>query len=67
LFDCILIFAFWLRGRLRVCAISHAAVNEIGDSGCSALAQTLPHLSALQELNLRSDLILFMFFCLFAV
>ena len=32
--------------------------NEIGPSGCSALSQALPHLSALQELNLRGNLIL---------
>jgi hypothetical protein len=53
-----------MRGRLRVCVVSHAADNAIGDSGCSALAQALPHLSALQELNLRSNLIFFVFFCL---
>jgi hypothetical protein len=51
-----------MRGRLRVCVGSHAAGNVIGASGCSALAQALPRLSALQELNLRSNLILFMFF-----
>jgi hypothetical protein len=50
-----------------MCVISHAAGNAIGDSGCSALAQALPHLSALQELNLGCDLILFYLvsFCLF--
>jgi hypothetical protein len=34
----------------------------IGDSGCSALAQALPHLSALQELDLGCNLILFILF-----
>jgi hypothetical protein len=29
--------------------------NDIGPSGCSALAQSLPHLTALQRLNLRSN------------
>jgi hypothetical protein len=48
-----------MHGRLRVCVVSHAAANEIGPSGCSALAQALPHLSALQQLNLICDLILF--------
>ena len=33
--------------------------NKIGDSGCSALAQALPHLSALQRLILECNLILF--------
>ncbi len=33
--------------------------NYIGDSGYSALSQALPHLSALQELNLECNLILF--------
>jgi hypothetical protein len=51
-----------MRGRLRVCVISHAAGNKIGDSGCSALAQALPHLSALQQLNLGSNLLLFILF-----
>jgi hypothetical protein len=51
-----------MRGRLRVCVISHAAVTMIGDSGCSALAQALPHLSALQKLNLGGNLILFNLF-----
>ena len=32
--------------------------NKIGPSGCSALSQALPHLSALQELNLVGNLIL---------
>jgi hypothetical protein len=56
-----------MRGRLRVCVGSHAAGNKIGASGCSALAQALPHLSALRELNLGCDLILFYLvsFCLF--
>jgi hypothetical protein len=34
---------------------SHAAVNSIGASGCSALAGALPHLSALQQLHLRGN------------
>jgi hypothetical protein len=33
--------------------------NYIGDSGCSALSQALPHLSALQEMDLGCTLILF--------
>jgi hypothetical protein len=53
-----------MRGRLRVCVVSHAAGNQIGDSGCSALSQALPHLSALQQLNLGCELILFILFCL---
>jgi len=32
--------------------------KKIGPSGCSALSQALPHLSALQELNLVGNLIL---------
>ena len=44
-----------MRGRLRGCVVSHAAGNEIGDSGCSALAQALPHLSALQQVNLGGN------------
>jgi hypothetical protein len=48
-----------MRGRLRVCAVSLAAGNAIGPSGCSALAKALPQLSALQELNLGCNLILF--------
>ncbi len=56
-----------MRGRLRVCVVSHAAVNEIGDSGCSALAQALPHLSALQELNLEGDLLMLIVLCLFVL
>jgi hypothetical protein len=32
--------------------------NHIGPRGCSALAQALPHLSALQNLNLEGNLIL---------
>ncbi len=31
---------------------------RIGPSGCSALAQALPHLSALQELNLYCNLLM---------
>ena len=34
---------------------SHAAGNKIGDSGCTALAGALPHLSALQSLNLYGN------------
>jgi hypothetical protein len=51
-----------MRGRLRVCVVSHAAVNDIGTFGCSALAQALPHLSVLQQLNLGSNLLLFILF-----
>ena len=36
-------------------AISHAAGNDFGDSGCTALAGALPHLLALQELYLSSN------------
>jgi hypothetical protein len=50
-----------MRGRIRVCVISLAAGNRIGASGCSALAQALPHLSALQKLNLECNLISFFF------
>ena len=45
-----------------MCVSSLAAGNKIGDSGCSALANALPHLSALQELILRCNLILFNLF-----
>jgi hypothetical protein len=51
-----------MRGRLWMCVILHAAGNAIDPSGCFALAQALPHLSALQELNLESSLILFILF-----
>jgi hypothetical protein len=34
---------------------SHAAGNNIGDDGCTAIAGALPHLSALQELYLSGD------------
>jgi hypothetical protein len=34
---------------------SHAVDNNIGDSGCTALAGALPHLSALPELHLDSN------------
>ena len=34
-------------------AFSHAAGNNIGDSGCTAVAGALPHLLALQVLHLR--------------
>ena len=36
-------------------AFSHAAGNNIGDSGCTALAGALPHLSALQVLYLDGN------------
>jgi hypothetical protein len=36
--------------------------HSIGSSGCSALSKALPHLSALQRLNLGSNLILLMLF-----
>jgi hypothetical protein len=39
--------------------------NCIGDSGCSALSQALPHLSALQQLYLGGNLILFVSCSLF--
>ena len=47
-----------MRGRLRGCVVSHAADTSIGPSGCSALAQALPHLSALQSLDLGCNLLL---------
>ncbi len=56
-----------MRGRLRGFVVSRAAGNSIGDSGCSALAQALPHLSALQQLNLESNLILMIVLCLFVL
>ena len=56
-----------MRGRLRGCVVSHAAGNDIGPSGCSALAQALPHLSALQQLDLGCNLILLILFCLFGL
>jgi hypothetical protein len=34
---------------------SHAAGNNIGADGCTAIAGALPHLSALQALNLSGD------------
>ena len=40
---------------------------RIGPSGCSALAQALPHLSALQQLNLGGNLILLIVLCLFVL
>ena len=36
-------------------AFSHAVDNDIGDSGCTALAGALPHLSALQILCLNCN------------
>jgi hypothetical protein len=47
--------------------VSHAAGNKIGPSGCSALSQALPHLSALQQLDLESNLILFVLCSLFLI
>jgi hypothetical protein len=47
--------------------VSLAADNYISDSGCCALAQALPHLSALQQLNLEGDLILLIVLCLFVL
>jgi hypothetical protein len=41
--------------------------NYIGDSGCSALSQALPHLSALQQLDLESNFILFVLCSLFLI
>jgi hypothetical protein len=41
--------------------ISHAAGNHIGDSGCTALARALPHLLALQVLNIEGSC--FLTFC----
>jgi hypothetical protein len=57
---CLFGLVYWGRmcGRRRGCEVSHAAGNSIGPSGCSALSQALPHLSALQELNLQGNLIL---------
>ena len=40
---------------------------RIGPSGCSALAQALPHLSALQQLNLESNLLMLIVLCLFVL
>ncbi len=51
-----------MRGRLRVCVALHAADNFLEDYGCSALAQALPHLSALYYLNVRRKLILLFLF-----
>jgi hypothetical protein len=45
-------------------SFSHAADNEIGESGCSALAVALPHLSALQELHLGSNSFISFLFCM---
>jgi hypothetical protein len=47
--------------------VSHAAANKIGSSGCSALSQALPHLSALQQLYLGGNLILFVSCSLFLI
>ena len=40
---------------------------RIGPDGCSALAQALPHLSALLQLNLSCNLILLIVLCLFVL
>jgi hypothetical protein len=40
-------------GFVLTAAFSHAAGNDIGDSGCTSVAGALPHLSALQVLHLR--------------
>jgi hypothetical protein len=38
-----------------VLGFSYAAENKIGDSGCTAVAGALQHLSALQVLNIGGD------------
>ncbi len=45
---------------LPVCTVvrkdlSHAADNEMGDSGCTAIAGALPHLSALQNVDVSGN------------
>ena len=40
---------------------------RIGPSGCSALAQALPHLSALQQMDLGCNLIFLIVLCLFVL
>ena len=40
---------------VAICTFSHAADNEIGASGCAAVAGALPHLLALQELHLSGN------------
>ncbi len=47
-----------MHGQLRGHLVSPAAGNGIGDSGCSALSRALPHLSALQELDLEFEVTL---------
>ena len=42
-------------------------ICRIGPSGCSALAQALPHLSALQQLDLECNLLLLIVLCLFVL
>jgi hypothetical protein len=57
------VIVFYILGSLFcsffVEGFSHAADNEIGDSGCTAVAGALPHLLALQELKLQSDCFLY--------
>ena len=52
--NCFRYFVFSVLQRV-VEGFSHAADNEIGDSGCAAVAGALPHLLALQELDLGSN------------
>jgi hypothetical protein len=52
--------ASWAAGFV----FTRAAGNDIGDSGCSALAEALPHLSALQELHLGSNYYFYFLSCL---
>jgi hypothetical protein len=47
--------------------VSHAAGTSIGSSGCIVLSQALPHLSALQQLYLGCNLILFVLCSLFLI
>jgi hypothetical protein len=64
-FDCD--FGDGLSVSFGIVLVSHAAGNAIGDSGCSALSQALPHLSALQLLYLGGNLILFVLCSLFLI
>jgi hypothetical protein len=57
---------FWAASCAAGRLFSHAAGNKIGDSGCSALAGALPHLSALQYLDLTCNYVEHCFFVLFA-
>jgi hypothetical protein len=52
-FDCD--FGDGLSVSFGIVLVSHAAANKIGPSGCSALSQALPHLSALQQLDLQCN------------